>query len=108
MKFRKASNEGSALGTLSALALYVTGRGSGPRLVSRVGKLLPSQLMPTFRHSTFRRSAASDLSDIADDPRCHMFGPTALVVQALMGVLVIASLVYKRQRELPRRKWKVW
>ena len=35
-------------------------------------------------------------------------GPTALVVQALMGMGVIATLLYKRQREKPQRKWRVW
>ncbi|KAF8312697.1 hypothetical protein DL93DRAFT_2138394 [Clavulina sp. PMI_390] len=43
-----------------------------------------------------------------DDPRCHLFGPTAIIVQILMGVLVLGSLVYKRQREFPRRKWNIW
>ncbi|KAJ9123903.1 hypothetical protein QFC22_000693 [Naganishia vaughanmartiniae] len=49
---------------------------------------------------------------------CSLVGPVALVVQALMAVLVIASLLVKRQYEggksnkqgivVPRRKWKVW
>ena len=56
----------------------------------------------------FRRIARIDPGGIPDDPRCHLFGPTAIVVQTLMGVLVIASLVYKRQRESPRREWRVW
>lgn len=53
-------------------------------------------------------AAGSGTKDPEDDPRCHLFGPTALIVQAIMGVLVIASLVYKRHRESPRRKWKIW
>lgn len=32
----------------------------------------------------------------------------ALVVQALMGILVLGTLVWKRQREKPRRPWKIW
>ncbi|KAF7332362.1 hypothetical protein MKEN_00117900 [Mycena kentingensis (nom. inval.)] len=43
-----------------------------------------------------------------DTHSCQLLGPTALVVQALMGVLVILSLVYKRQRENPMRPWRIW
>lgn len=53
-------------------------------------------------------------SDPPDNKSCSLVGPVALVVQALMAVLVIASLLVKRQYEgnqrngLRRRKWKVW
>jgi len=43
-----------------------------------------------------------------DQRSCQLLGPTALVVQALMGVLVILSLVYKRHREKLKRPWKIW
>lgn len=43
-----------------------------------------------------------------DGDNCKLMGPFALFVQAIMGVLVIGSLVYKRQREKPKRKWKIW
>ncbi|KAG2115744.1 vacuolar membrane protein-domain-containing protein [Suillus discolor] len=43
-----------------------------------------------------------------DRRSCQLFGPTALVVQALMGVLVILSLVYKRHREPQKRPWRIW
>ncbi|EIW73201.1 hypothetical protein TREMEDRAFT_26192, partial [Tremella mesenterica DSM 1558] len=43
-----------------------------------------------------------------DPSRCRLLGPTALVVQALMGVLVITSLVIKRQLEKKRRPWRIW
>lgn len=67
-----------------------------------------------------------------DKGACRLLGPTALVrvvkaipsvissnvwflnslvlqvVQALMGGLVIASLVVKRQREKPMRPWRIW
>ncbi|KAJ9097680.1 hypothetical protein QFC21_004717 [Naganishia friedmannii] len=49
---------------------------------------------------------------------CSLVGPVALIVQALMALLVIASLLVKREYEggprrdggpvVPRRKWKVW
>ncbi|EJF62288.1 Vaculolar membrane protein-domain-containing protein [Dichomitus squalens] len=43
-----------------------------------------------------------------DRQSCKLLGPTALIVQALMGVLVILSLVYKRHRETPKRPWRIW
>ncbi|TKY89439.1 hypothetical protein EX895_001970 [Sporisorium graminicola] len=43
-----------------------------------------------------------------DGDNCKLMGPFALFVQAIMGILVIGSLVYKRQREKPKRKWKIW
>jgi len=53
------------------------------------------------------RSHPPDYPDV-DKRECQLLGPTALVVQALMGIGVIATLLYKRQREKPRRKWRVW
>ncbi|KAI0287606.1 vacuolar membrane protein-domain-containing protein [Russula brevipes] len=43
-----------------------------------------------------------------DRKSCQLLGPTALVVQGLMGVLVISSLLYKRHREQPMRPWRIW
>ncbi|PWN53058.1 hypothetical protein IE53DRAFT_310980 [Violaceomyces palustris] len=43
-----------------------------------------------------------------DSDNCRLLGPFALVVQATMGLLVVGSLIYKRQREKPKRKWKIW
>ncbi|KAI3480120.1 hypothetical protein L1887_57719 [Cichorium endivia] len=43
-----------------------------------------------------------------DGDKCKLMGPFALFVQAIMGILVIGSLVYKRQREKPKRRWKIW
>ncbi|KAI0089198.1 vacuolar membrane protein-domain-containing protein [Irpex rosettiformis] len=43
-----------------------------------------------------------------DHHSCRLLGPTALIVQALMGILVILSLVYKRHKELPKRPWGIW
>ncbi|RPD66825.1 hypothetical protein L226DRAFT_565610 [Lentinus tigrinus ALCF2SS1-7] len=43
-----------------------------------------------------------------DRRSCRLLGPTALIVQGLMGVLVILSLVYKRHRETPKRPWRIW
>ncbi|KAI0265954.1 vacuolar membrane protein-domain-containing protein [Gloeopeniophorella convolvens] len=43
-----------------------------------------------------------------DRKSCKLLGTTALIVQALMGVLVIASLLFKRHREKPMRPWRIW
>ncbi|KAF8559439.1 hypothetical protein OG21DRAFT_1562464 [Imleria badia] len=43
-----------------------------------------------------------------DRHSCELLGPTALIVQALMGVLAVLSLVYKRQRETQKRPWQIW
>ncbi|KAH9174511.1 hypothetical protein EDB89DRAFT_2148048 [Lactarius sanguifluus] len=43
-----------------------------------------------------------------DRRSCQLLGPTALIVQALMGVLVISSLLFKRHREKPKRPWRIW
>jgi hypothetical protein len=50
-----------------------------------------------------------------DDPphkTCSLVGPVALVVQALMALLVVASLLVKRwyegRGERKRRSWRVW
>lgn len=53
------------------------------------------------------KSILDDYPDV-DGHSCQLLGPTALIVQALMGVLVILSLVYKRHREKPKRPWRIW
>lgn len=72
----------------------------------------------------------TDDDSLLDRRSCQLLGPTALVgqvllwntaqekfmryhiihqiVQALMGVLVILSLVYKRHREPQKRPWRIW
>ncbi|KAG6887115.1 hypothetical protein C0995_001360 [Termitomyces sp. Mi166 len=53
--------------------------------------------------------ATSRLSDsVPADESCQLLGPTALVVQAALGVFVILSLVYKRHREPRKRPWAIW
>ncbi|PIL37463.1 hypothetical protein GSI_01157 [Ganoderma sinense ZZ0214-1] len=53
-------------------------------------------------------SFLDDLPATVDQQSCKLLGPTALVVQGLMGILVILSLVYKRHRETPKRPWRIW
>ncbi|ORY80717.1 Vaculolar membrane protein-domain-containing protein [Leucosporidium creatinivorum] len=43
-----------------------------------------------------------------DPETCQLLGPVALGVQALMGLIVMGSLVLKRAQEKPKRKWRVW
>ena len=43
-----------------------------------------------------------------DRGSCSLLGTVALVVQALMAVIVLSSLVIKRYRENPPRRWPVW
>ncbi|ETW83650.1 hypothetical protein HETIRDRAFT_311686 [Heterobasidion irregulare TC 32-1] len=43
-----------------------------------------------------------------DQTSCQLLGPTALIVQGMMGIVVIASLLFKRQREKPKRPWRIW
>jgi hypothetical protein len=43
-----------------------------------------------------------------DVETCRLLGPTALVVQGLMGIFVILSLVWKRNHESPIRPWRIW
>lgn len=50
----------------------------------------------------------TDDDSLLDRRSCQLLGPTALIVQALMGVLVILSLVYKRHREPQKRPWRIW
>ncbi|KAF5388044.1 hypothetical protein D9615_000704 [Tricholomella constricta] len=54
-------------------------------------------------------NSTGGLSDsVPDDESCELLGPTALVVQGVLGVLVILSLVYKRHREPHKRPWRIW
>lgn len=40
---------------------------------------------------------------------CDLMGPVSIAIQALLGLLLMSSLVIKRYREYPtRRPWKVW
>lgn len=44
----------------------------------------------------------------ADDAKCELLGPFALLVQAALGAIALLVLVYKRWRERPQRPVKVW
>lgn len=57
---------------------------------------------------------ASPIGHDVDPVSCSLLGTVGLVVQGLMGLFVIASLLFKRQYEgdkkkgKRRRKWRVW
>ncbi|THV08226.1 hypothetical protein K435DRAFT_824799 [Dendrothele bispora CBS 962.96] len=59
-------------------------------------------------NSTWMLSDDDDDYPNVDRHSCQLLGPTALIVQGLMGILVILSLLYKRHRESPKRPWKIW
>lgn len=42
------------------------------------------------------------------DASCRLLGGFSLILQAVMGVIVLLSLVVKRYREHPRRPWRIW
>lgn len=44
----------------------------------------------------------------ADNGKCHLLGPFAILVQGALGALALLSLVYKRWRERPQRPVKIW
>jgi len=55
------------------------------------------------------RTINKGLGDLSlDRHSCQLLGPTALVVQSLMGLLAVLSLVYKRHRETQKRPWNIW
>ncbi|GAA5873525.1 hypothetical protein JCM3774_000039 [Rhodotorula dairenensis] len=49
-----------------------------------------------------------ELGNEVDLATCRLLGPFALAIQGVMGAAVLGSLVAKRMREQPRRKWKIW
>ncbi|KAJ9477371.1 Vacuolar membrane protein [Pseudozyma hubeiensis] len=82
-----------------------------PSLVGAVRDMTPPT--PSIASLLFEPTLAPTPSPImgapeVDGDNCKLMGPFALFVQAIMGILVIGSLVYKRQREKPKRKWKIW
>lgn len=43
-----------------------------------------------------------------DTDTCSLLGPFSILIQAIMAVIVLASLLYKRHREKPKRKYRIW
>lgn len=62
---------------------------------------------PTGKPAPFPFPGIPDVPDIADR-NCRLLGPFSLFVQAIMGFVVLGTLVLKRQREKPKRPWKIW
>ena len=53
-------------------------------------------------------SSAGDSHSGAQEGKCELLGPFAIIVQAALGGLALLSLVYKRWRERPQRPIKIW
>ncbi|GAA6003575.1 hypothetical protein JCM10207_000395 [Rhodosporidiobolus poonsookiae] len=62
----------------------------------------------TLTNNTLTTPIVEELLDEVDLDQCRLLGPFALIIQAVMGAVVLGSLVVKRMREKPRRKWKIW
>jgi len=43
-----------------------------------------------------------------DTDTCSLLGPFSILIQAIMAVIILASLLYKRHREKPKRKYHIW
>jgi len=43
-----------------------------------------------------------------DRKHCALLGGLSLIIQAVMGIIVISSLLIKRAYERPKRPWKIW
>lgn len=43
-----------------------------------------------------------------EEGHCNLLGGFAIIVQAALGGIALLSLVYKRWRETPKRRWIVW
>ncbi|EGF98913.1 uncharacterized protein MELLADRAFT_76003 [Melampsora larici-populina 98AG31] len=43
-----------------------------------------------------------------DTDTCALLGPFALAIQGLMACIVLGSLLVKRHREKPKRKYRIW
>ncbi|BGO98207.1 Vacuolar membrane protein [Rhodotorula toruloides ATCC 204091] len=64
--------------------------------------------IPASNGSSIAAPILEELGNEVDLATCRLLGPFALVIQGIMGAVVILSLVAKRMREKPRRKWKIW
>ncbi|GAA5987938.1 hypothetical protein JCM11641_004587 [Rhodosporidiobolus odoratus] len=70
--------------------------------------LVPSFSDTLSNSTTLAGPLVDELLDEVDLEQCRLLGPFALVIQGIMGAIVLGSLVLKRMREKPRRKWKIW
>ncbi|KAK0550815.1 hypothetical protein OC846_002351 [Tilletia horrida] len=86
----------------STSSILLSGASPGSSLLTSA--LPPAQPTPTPPPSTLLPGGGPPI----DENNCKLLGPFALFVQALMGLLVVGSLVLKRQRERPKRPWKIW
>lgn len=75
-----------------------------PRMVSPMTSQTSTSTLAVY--SVQPLSCVQTITLALTRPQC---GHTRVqVVQALLGLVVILSLVYKRQRESPKRPWRIW
>ncbi|PLW43859.1 hypothetical protein PCASD_05807 [Puccinia coronata f. sp. avenae] len=43
-----------------------------------------------------------------DTDTCSLLGPFSILIQGIMALIILASLLYKRHREKPKRKYRIW
>ncbi|MBW0509564.1 hypothetical protein O181_049279 [Austropuccinia psidii MF-1] len=43
-----------------------------------------------------------------DPHSCSLLGPFAILIQAIMALIILVSLLVKRHREKPKRKYQIW
>ncbi|PLW15966.1 hypothetical protein PCANC_16134 [Puccinia coronata f. sp. avenae] len=66
---------------------------------------------PTSRISIIRlRSIAATAIPRTqlDTDTCSLLGPFSILIQGIMALIILASLLYKRHREKPKRKYRIW
>lgn len=59
-------------------------------------------------HSGINHRPSTMPSSQMDTQTCSLLGPFAIAIQALMALIVLASLLFKRHREKPKRKLRIW
>ncbi|KAG0148805.1 hypothetical protein CROQUDRAFT_654377 [Cronartium quercuum f. sp. fusiforme G11] len=74
-----------------------------------------TSISPTTSNNTHPETIHPILKTITEIPgpgldtdTCSLLGPFALAIQGLMAIIVLGSLLVKRQREKPKRKFRIW
>lgn len=92
-----AASSSIAIATPSAIAWSSAASMEGAAVTTGVAGVAGST------KDSLLKSIAMELpSPDVDAESCQLLGPFALLIQALMGVIVLGSLLVKRQRERPR------
>ncbi|KAH9815134.1 vacuolar membrane protein-domain-containing protein [Melampsora americana] len=68
----------------------------------------PSNSNLTLPTNPILKSIAQIPAPNLDTDTCALLGPFALAIQGLMACIVLGSLLVKRHREKPKRKYRIW